>query len=114
MNVPNLPKSWLIHDIIYKELTGSTDNYGEPVYADAITIKNVRYDYATVWSRDTTESKIVSDGVIFIDAVNSSPVLQFVQNSLIEFNGKEQYIKKVIPCYFPQSNVIRHYELEVL
>lgn len=110
-----LPKSWLIHDITYIEKTEGTDDYGNPIHTDPIEIEFVRYDQTTVFSRDNTQTKIVAEGVIFIDAVNSSPLPEkFVEESTIVFEGRKLTLKKIIPCYYPNKNQIHHYELEVI
>lgn len=109
-----LPKSWLIHSIIYEGIIEGKDDYGNPQYAKPIEIKHVRYDSTTVFSRDSTQSKIVAEGVIFVDAVNSSPIPTFTEESKINFEGRELTLKKIIPCYQPTKNIIHHWELEVI
>lgn len=114
MYVKPLPKSWLIHTITYEGILAEKDDYGNPQYADPVEIKHVRYDPTTVFSRDSTQSKIVAEGIIFVDAVNSSPVPTFVEESTIIFEGRELTVKKIIPCYHPTKNIVHHYELEVI
>lgn len=114
MRVRPLPKKWLIHSIIYEGYTGQKDAFQNPVYDDPITINHVRYDPSTVFSRDNTQTKIVADGVIYVDAVNSSPVPEFREQSKVTLNGREMIIQKVIPCYHPTKNKIHHWELEVI
>ncbi|MER2172168.1 MAG: putative minor capsid protein [Psychrobacillus psychrodurans] len=114
MRVKPLPKSWLIHTIEYKGFTGQKDSWNKPVYDAPIPISFVRVDSSTVFSRDTTQTKIVANAVIFVDAVNSNPIPIFKEESKITFNGKDLTLKKIIPCYYPQQNEVRHYELEVV
>ena len=113
MRVKPLPKSWLIHTIEYKAFTGQKDDWGNPVYDDPVLINFVRVDESTVFSRDTTQTKIVANAVIFVDGV-SSTVPVFKEESKIRFNGKDLTLKKIVPCYYPQQNEIHHYELEVV
>jgi Phage protein Gp9. len=115
MRVPPLPKKWLIHTVVYRGYTGQNDGWGNPVYEDPITIENVRVDNSTVFSRDSTQTKIQADAVIFVDTVHSKPLpAEFKEQSVIEFNGKEFVLQKVVPCYFPDRNEIHHWELEVI
>jgi len=114
MIVKQLPKSWLIHTIIYKEILDEKNDYGNPMHKEPIDIEFVRYDPTTVFSRDNTQTKIVAEGVIFVDAVNSSPVPEFKEESIIVFEGRELTLKKIVPCYHPNKNKIHHYELEVI
>lgn len=110
---PPLPKSWLIHSVVYEEYTGR-DDFNSPNYEDPVPINFVRFDQSTVFSRDNTQTKIVADGVLFIDAVHSNPIPNLVEKSKITFNKKPYIVKKVIPCYHPQSSNIHHYEIEVI
>lgn len=112
MRIRPLPKAWLIHTIEYIP-PAEEDDWGNSI-SEPITINNVRYDQSSVFSRDATQTKIVADGVIFVDATHSSPIPDFIEESKIVFNGRELTLKKVIPCYFPMSAKIRHYELEVI
>jgi len=115
MRVMPLPKSWLIHDIIYGERLPGKDSYGNPLYADPVIIKYVRFDDSTVFSRDTTDTKIVANAIVFVDSTNSTNLpKRFVEESKITFNSKEYTVKKVVDCYYPTKNEIRHWELEVI
>jgi hypothetical protein len=114
MRVKPLPKSWLIHTIEYKAFTGQKDDWGKPVYAVPVTINFVRVDESRVFSRDTTQTKIVANAVIFVDTVNSNPIPLFKEESKITFKGKEMTLKKIVPCYHPRKDELRHYELEVI
>jgi len=114
MYVKPLPKSWLIHTITYKEILDEKDDYSNPTYMEPFEIKFVRYDPTTVFSRDNTQSKIVAEGVIFVDTVNSTPLPNFKEESTIIFEGRELTLKKLMPCYHPTKNTIHHYELEVI
>lgn len=115
MNIPPLPKSWLIHEIMYEEHTGKRDSYGNPIYKEPIVIENVRFDNEAVFSRDATDTKVLANAVVYVDSTNSiNAPTKFVEQSKITFNGKEYVIKKVVDCYYPDRNKIRHWELELL
>lgn len=120
MRVRPLPKRWLIHSIKYKGYTGKKDSWGEELYDPIVTINHVRFDDSTVFSRDQTQTKVLADAVIFVDAKHSKPVPEFKEESkitLLKPNGEEDRtytVKKVVPCYHPHKNEIRHWELEVI
>jgi len=115
MKIRPLPKKWLIHTITYEERLKGKDSYGNPRYSDPVIIKHVRFDDSTVFSRDTTDTKILANAVIFVDATHSTNIPEkFVEESKITFNEKVYVLKKVIDCYYPQKNEVRHYELEVI
>lgn len=108
-----LPKQWLIHTISYEEYQG-VDDWDNDRFNEPIDIEHVRFDDSTVFSRDSNQNKIVADAVIFVDAKHSKPIKDFKERSKITFNDKEYVLKKVIPCYYPTKNKIRHYELELI
>lgn len=114
MNVRPLPKRWLIHEITYEGYTGKKDDWGNIAYDKPITIKHVRFDDSTVFSRDNTQTKVLANAVIFVDAKNSYPVPDFKEQSKVKFNEKDYVIQKVVPCYYPTRNKIHHWELEVI
>lgn len=109
----SLPKKWLIHDVEYIEYVGS-DDYSNPIYSDGVVIQSVRVDESTTFSRDATQNKIESNAVIFVDTKHSAPILDYKEESKVIFKDKEMTIKKVIPFYFPESDRIRHFEIEVI
>jgi len=115
MRIPPLPKKWLIHTIEYREKLEGKDSYGNPLFAEPITIKHVRFDDSTVFSRDATDTKILANAVIFVDSTHSTNLPErFVEESKITFNGKEYTLKKVVTLYYPNKNKVRHWELEVI
>lgn len=113
MRAPPIPKIMLPHTIAYRAFNG-TDDFGNAAYGDPVTIERVRFDETTIFSRDGTQTRILANGVIFVDAINSAPLLDFKEQSLVIFNNRELVVQKVIPCYQPFSADIHHYELEVL
>lgn len=109
----SLPRKWLVHDMEYFEYLHE-DDYSQPVYSEPLTIKRVRVDESTTFTRDTTQNKIESDAIIFVDTKHSTPILDFKEKSKIIFKGKELIITKVVPFYFPELDKVRHYEIEVI
>lgn len=114
MHIRPLPKRWLIHEIIYEGYTGQKDDWGNDKFEEPITIKHVRFDDSTVFSRDNTQTKVLANAVIFVDAKYSTPIPDFKEQSKVTFNDKEFVIQKVVPCYYPIKNAVHHYELEVI
>lgn len=108
-----IPKEVLIHDIDYYKVSGR-DDWNNVTYEDPVIIEFVRFDHATGFSRDSRETKVQYDGIIFVDSTHSTPIPELVEQSKVAFEGKDYIIQKVIPLYFPFSNKVRHYELEVM
>lgn len=114
MRVKPLPKKWLIHEIEYEGYTEQKDDWGNDKFEEPITIKYVRFDDSTVFSRDNTQTKVLANAVIFIDSKYSTPIPDLKEQSKVTFNGKDYVIQKVLPCYYPDKNAIHHFELEVI
>ena len=114
MKAPPLPKRWLVHSIQYERLKDKDGDWGKPSYDPPVTVRYVRYDPQTVMSRDGSQTKIQADAVIFVDAVHSTPIPEWVEESRITLNGRQWTLKKVVPCYQPESDEIHHWELEVI
>lgn len=115
MRVAPLPKLWLIHTVIYEEYLGKSGDWNEVQYAPPIAIESVRFDDSTVFSRDANQTKIVANGIVFVDTTNSGFIpAEFKEESRITFEGRTYMLKKVVPCYYPKKKEVRHYELEVV
>lgn len=115
MRIGPLPKEWLIHTIIYEEKLPGKDSHGNPLFAKPVAIEHVRFDDSTVFSRDNTDTKILANALVFVDSTHSTNIPEsFVEESKIKFDSKEYTLKKVVDCYYPTRNEIRHYELELI
>ncbi len=115
MRIRPLPKKWLIHTVIYEEKLPGKDSHGNPLFDKPIDIEHVRFDDSTVFSRDNTDTKVLANAIIFVDSTNSiNAPKKFVEESKITFNGDDYVLKKIVDCYHPTKNEIRHYELEVI
>jgi len=115
MRIGPLPKEWLIHTIVYEEKLPGKDSHGNALFDNPIAIEHVRFDDSTVFSRDNTQTKVLANAVIFVDTTNSiNAPNKFVEESKITFNGHDYVLKKIVDCYYPNKNEIRHFELEVI
>lgn len=114
MLAPSLPKLWLVHSIKYFKKQSGRDEWGNPIKDEEVEIKNVRFDEASTFTRNITQDQVSINGVVFVDARHSAPIVEFVENSTIEFNGRKMVIHKVVPCYHPTSLKVHHWELEVV
>lgn len=109
-----LPLDFLIHSISYSQFNGKNLD-GDDDYSLPITINYVRVDMTPVFSRDSNQSKLTANGVIYIDGVNSSGLPdKFLEQSKIAFDGTDLIVTKAIPCYQPNVNSIHHWEIEVV
>ncbi|HEM5582653.1 minor capsid protein [Streptococcus suis] len=111
--VRRVPKRMLVHEFEYHEYLQEDRNH-KPKYADPVTVKDCRIDFATIYSRDSSEKKIVADCLIFCYNAQTSPFLAFKEMSKIVVSNREMIIKKVVPIYEPYTKKLFSYELECL
>lgn len=104
----------LVDSFIYEEYKGFDDVWQTESFADPVTVEKVRIDRSTVYSRDSTQSKIIAESVIFCFASATSPFKDFKEESRVTFDGKQFIIKKVITKKEPFADKVWSYELEVL
>ena len=107
------PIEFLIHSIEYVDRIGE-DDWQKPVYAEPVVIEKVRVDEGSQYSTTGEGKQLLYNGLIFIYAGLSSPIVDFKEESKIRFNGKEMTITSVIPVYEPYANKLYSVELEVI
>jgi hypothetical protein len=91
-----------------------TDGKYEGGFKDPITINKVLIQYSTTVKRsDPGNQEIQTAGKLFIDCVNSSPVIdmKFGSKIICIEDNKEFFIGKVEPV---KAFVLHHYEVELL
>lgn len=109
--VKPIPKKLLIHEVKYEEFY-EDDRYGEG-YKLPITLKNVRVQVGSAFSRSNTNENISYQAMLIYDVKNSSTSVpfEFKEKSKVTFNGKTMLVQKVNPVY---AFTLHHYELELI
>lgn len=111
MTVRPIPKHLLIHQIIYKEYVGSNGWDGN--FSPGIPIQHVRVDPVMNVSRKPGTVSSEAKHIVFVDRSHSTPYPdKFLEQSKIEWNGKEYELVVVKPLY-DTSQIPHHYELEL-
>lgn len=113
MKLTRPPKKFLIHDIQYMEHVGN-DDWQKPVFADPVTVKNVRVDNTPEYSVDADGLSLRYNALVFCYNGLSEPFPEFKTQSRIIFDGNEHTITRVVPVYEAYSDAIYSYELEVI
>lgn len=103
----------LVDSFEYAEFDGN-DRYGQPQFKEIESVKYVRIDRNSVFSRDTNDMKILASAVIFVYASASQPFKAFKEQSKITFDGKDHTLKKVVYVTAPYDSTAFAYELEVI
>lgn len=110
VKVKPIPKRVLPHTIEYERYAGEGRN--GPTYDMAITVKNVRIEPTSEKVVDSNGVQIQLKSKLFIDAVNSTPLVHLKEKSVIHFGGNDYYVQAVATYYANSSNV-HHWELRL-
>lgn len=113
MELP-IPEEMLITSFVYLEHQGENSPTQDVEYGEPIGITRARIDDSAVFSRDSTQSKVVADAVIFCYADYTTPFPAFKEQSVIIYRNKELVIKKVVEVLDVEVERVWSYELEVL
>lgn len=109
-----IPEALLVTSFVYLGFEGRDPITQDNRHAKPIGVTKARIDTSTVYSRDTTQTTVVANGVIFCYADYTTPYLTFKEQSVIIYRDKEYVIQKVIEVLDIDSDRIWAYELEVL
>jgi hypothetical protein len=108
MLVMPIPMIHLIHEIEYHE---KLDGRYEGTFKDPIIIKNVLIVYSTTVKKTGEGKEKINKSKLFIDCVNSDPVIELKVGSKVIFDGKELFVKDVKPIL---GIKLHHYEVELI
>ncbi|KAA0941689.1 minor capsid protein [Sporosarcina sp. ANT_H38] len=111
--MPKPPIEFCVDSFVYKEYTG-TNNYSEPIYKDPITIERCRIDRGAAYTSTTSGKQLLYNAVVFCYEGMTTPLPVFKVQSVLEYDGNEHAITKVIPNLEAYSATIYSYELEVV
>lgn len=108
VKVKAIPKKLLPHTIEYERFAG--DGRNGPTYDMAITVTNVRIEPTSEKSIDNNGEQIQLKSKLFIDAVNSSPLIDLKDKSVVHFNEKDYYVQS-IATFYTDNSLVHHWEL---
>lgn len=110
-----IPKRVLIHSATYYPYQGK-DAYQKATYGDAVELLNVRFEPVKKTSL-TSKTGMSSLGeqkddtlTMFVDGVNSTPLLDYSEFDKIDFSGQNYIIREVRP-YFGFGEKVHHWEI---
>lgn len=113
MVMPKPPKDFCIDSFVYLEKTGE-NRYSEPEYADPILIEHCRIDRGAAYTSTTSGKQLLYNAVIFCYEGITTPLPEFKVESVLQFDGQDHTVTKVIPIYEAYAPTIYSYELEVI
>jgi hypothetical protein len=113
MVIPKPPIETLVDEMVYEQIT-EKDDYQRPMYAAPVTISDVRIDRTTKYNYTSGGRTILYNAVIFCYAGLSTPMLDFLEESRVTFDGQEHIIINVLKNHEPYSDAIYSIELEVV
>lgn len=76
-----------------------------PQYDEPLTLKNVRLEYQSIFTRAADKEDKFYRAVLF---VFPGQIVDFVEKSKVVFDGEEMYIDKIQPMFDGDFN---HYEI---
>ncbi len=91
-----IPKRLLIHTVVYHAPTGEGDgSMSGGNTAQPQTIKFARFEPTRKKVIRSDNTEVLTNGVLFIDAVNSEPFIIPNESGKIEFEGSELVIVQI-------------------
>ncbi|WP_164219379.1 putative minor capsid protein [Virgibacillus sp. YIM 98842] len=113
MVMPKPPAEFCIDSFKYHEYLGENE-WMEPVYDDPIKIENCRIDRGAEYSSSSSGKQLLYNAVVFCYEGITDPLPDFKAESILNFDGIDHKLTKVIPIYEPYEKTIYSYELEVV
>lgn len=111
--MPKPPIDFLVDSFVYREYTGE-NNWSEPEYAAPVLIERCRIDRGAAYTSTTAGKLLLYNAVVFCYEGMTTPLPAFKTQSVLEYDGQEHVVTKVIPIYEAYSTTIYSYELEVV
>ena len=106
-----IPKCVLSQDAVVYEPSKTSDYSGE-FEADGMYIAHVLYQSKKQLGRNAVKLSDGSQGLLFVDAVNSMGAYSVPVGSKVAIDGEERIVVSVMPCLTYNGN-IHHWELEL-
>lgn len=97
INVQPIPLHLLIHKVEYHGYDKGS-SYGEAYHAP-VTIERVRLEPSNRLIKTSSNESVTSKGVLFIDALHTTPLIEFTEKSKVVMNGREFFVYVVEPIY---------------
>lgn len=113
MELP-FPEELLVTSFVYSEYLGAHPVTQDGQYGEPQQITMARIDNSAVYSRDSNQTKVVADAVIFCYADYTTPYLAFKEQSEVVYRDKVYIIQKVVEVLDIDVDRVWSYELEVL
>ena len=111
--MPKPPIDFLVDSFVYKEYVGE-NNWSEPEYAAPVLIEKCRIDSGAAYTSTTSGKQLLYNAVVFCYKGMTTPLPVFKVQSVLEYDGNEHVVTKVIPIHEAYIATIYSYELEVI
>lgn len=112
MKIPKPVRDMLSESIVYRSYQGQGD-WNKPQYGNPVSVNKVRIDRTPVYSASTAGKALLYNAVVFCYDGLTSPLPDFKEESIVEFDGVEHIITKVIMLKEPHSERLFGVELVV-
>jgi len=111
MVIKPISKQLLPHTVTYSEYEGVDSWEDEIIYSEPITVNNVRVQYNSRFNQTADSENKTYNALMFVDVVNTSPQVDFVEESKVVFDGKEMFITEIEPVY---ADALHHLEVKLV
>ncbi|EAD1189295.1 minor capsid protein [Listeria monocytogenes] len=108
-----VPKKVLVDSFEYEEYMGE-DDLQNVIYAEPVTVSFVRIDRTPEFSRDVSETKLVSNATIYAYKQHTVNFTDFKLLSRVKYDGVTSIIKSASSYEHPYKKEPWSYELKVL
>lgn len=108
-----IPKRLLIHEVTYTEPSNVGDgSMGGSTKPKSTVIKNVRFTPTRKRVIKSDNTEVFTNGILFIDSVNSSPFIDINEGGKITFKNKKLNIIGCLESYTDQETP-HHLEVQL-
>lgn len=111
--MPKPPIEFCVDSFVYKEYAGE-DNWSQPLYAAPVLIEKCRIDRGAAYTSTTSGKQLLYNAIVFCYEGMTTPLPVFKVQSVLEYDGQEHVVTKVIPILEAYSTTIYSYEIEVV
>ncbi|MCC4043758.1 putative minor capsid protein [Enterococcus gallinarum] len=112
MSFKPIPKHLLIHEVLYQAPKTEDDgSMGSGKLPKAQRIEHVRFTPKRRRIIKTDNTEVLTNGVLYIDAVNSKPFVNPSEDGTITFQNRKL---KIVECYEVYTDQLSPHHIEVM
>lgn len=112
MSFKPIPKHLLIHEVIYQAPNPDDDgSMGSGELPNPQKIEHVRFTPKRKRIIKTDNTEVLTNGILYVDAVNSKPFVNPSEDGTITFQNRKL---KIVECYEVFTDQLNPHHIEVM